>query len=232
FRISQFDRATQARRQAGSAFKPFLFATALAAGIPITTTLLGPGAIDYEGGYVPADHVTGETPVDLREAMRLSSNRAAVVLGDRVGVGSVVRLARNLGISTPMQEYPSTLLGAAEVVPIEMVSAFTAFANAGVVVKPRLIQRVEDSLGRVLWEQPVEAHQVLSPEVAFLTTNLMQDVVDRGTGATVRSAGLPWNIPAAGKTGTTNEAADAWFVGFTPEISAGVWVGFDKPARI
>jgi penicillin-binding protein 1A len=232
FNISQFDRATQARRQAGSAFKPFLFATALAAGIPITTPLLGPGAADYEGGYRPADHVSDDAPVDLREAMRLSSNRAAVVLGQRVGVGSVVRTARDMGLTTPMQEYPSTLLGAAEVVPIEMVAAFTAFANGGTVVAPRLIQRVEDSSGRLLWEAPLRRQLVLSPEVAYLTTNLMQDVVDRGTGSRVRTAGLPGSVPAAGKTGTTNDAADAWFVGFTPEVSAGVWVGFDRRQRI
>ncbi len=232
FAASQFDRATQARRQAGSAFKPFLFATALAAGVPITTTLLGPGAADYEGGYIPADHVSDETPVDLREAMRLSSNRAAVVLGERVGVGSVVRTAQSLGISTPMQEYPSTLLGAAEVVPIEMVGAFTAFANSGVVVTPRLIQRVENAEGQVLWEEPVARRQVLTPQVAWLTNDLMRDVVDSGTGSSVRAAGLPWSIQAAGKTGTTNDAADAWFVGSTPDITAGVWVGFDKRERI
>jgi penicillin-binding protein 1A len=232
FGQSQFDRATQARRQAGSAFKPFLFATALGAGIPITTPLLGPGAADYEGGYRPADHVSDESPVDLREAMRLSSNRAAVVLGERIGVGSVIRTARSMGINTPMQDYPSTLLGAAEVVPIELVGAFTAFANNGVVVAPRLIQRVEDASGRVIWEAPVLRQTVLSPQVAFLTTSLMRDVVDNGTGSRVRSAGVPWNVPVAGKTGTTNDAADAWFVGFTPDVTAGVWIGFDRPARI
>jgi 1A family penicillin-binding protein len=232
FGISQFDRATQARRQAGSAFKPFLFATALGAGIPITTPLLGPGAADFEGGYRPADHVSADSPVDLREAMRLSSNQAAVALGQRVGVGNVVRTARSMGLTTPMQDYPSTLLGAAEVVPIELVAAYTAFANSGVVVAPRLIQRVEDASGRLVWEAPVTRAQVLSPEVAYLTTNLMQDVVDRGTGYRVRTAGLSGSVPAAGKTGTTNDAADAWFVGFTPEVSAGVWVGFDRRQRI
>jgi penicillin-binding protein 1A len=232
FAESQFDRATQARRQAGSAFKPFLFAAALGEGVPITTTLLGPGAVDYEGGYRPADHVSDEAPVDLREAMRLSSNRAAVALGERVGVGNVVRTARSMGITTTMHEYPSTLLGAAEVVPLEMVGAFTAFANNGVHVMPRLIHRVEDANGRVIWEAPVMRQQVLSPEVAFLTTNLMEDVVNRGTASRVRSVGLPYNIPAAGKTGTTNDAADAWFVGYTPDVTAGVWVGFDRPQRI
>jgi len=232
FALSQFDRATQARRQAGSAFKPFLFATALGAGIPITTTLIGPGAADYEGGYRPADHVSSESPVDMREAMRLSSNRAAVALGERVGVGNVVRTARSMGLTTPMREYPSTLLGASEVVPIELVAAFTPFANAGAGVTPRLIQRVEDSSGLLLWEAPVLRHPVITPEVAYLTTHLMKDVIDRGTGYRVRTAGLSADVPAAGKTGTTNDAADAWFIGYTPEVTAGVWIGFDRRQRI
>jgi membrane carboxypeptidase/penicillin-binding protein len=232
FAISQFDRTMQARRQAGSAFKPFLFATALSQGVPITTPLLGPGAADYEGGYVPADHVVlTDVPMDLREALRLSSNRAAVVLGEQVGVANVIHTARAMGLTTPIQDYPSTLLGAADVIPLEMVAAFTAFANAGTVVTPRLIQRVEDGNGQLLWEAPLQQRTALSPEVAFLTTDLMEDVVDTGTGARVRSS-LPAHIPAAGKTGTTNEAADAWFVGFTPDVTAGVWVGFDQPKRI
>ncbi|MQA91017.1 MAG: PBP1A family penicillin-binding protein [Gemmatimonas sp.] len=232
FAVSQFNRATQAQRQAGSAFKPFIFATALTAGIPITTPLLGPGAADYEGGYHPADHVSADVPVDMREAMRLSSNRAAVALGERIGVASVVRTAQSMGITTPLHEYPSTLLGASEVVPIELVTAFTTFANNGRLVTPRFIQRVEDANGRLLWESSIHRQPVLSPEVAFLTTSMMRDVVDRGTGTRVRSAGLSWEVPAAGKTGTTNDSADAWFVGFTPDVTAGVWVGFDKRQEI
>jgi penicillin-binding protein 1A len=232
FALSQFDRATQARRQAGSAFKPVVFASALAAGIAIPTALLGPGAADYESGYRPADHVADSIPVDLREAMRGSSNRAAVVLGERVGVGNVVLTAKSLGFSTPIHEFPSTVLGASEVVPIEMAAAFTAFANNGVQVAPRLIRRVTDAHGRLIYEAPVAQHQAISPEAAFLTVNLMKDVVNRGTGTGVRAAGLPYSIPAAGKTGTTNEAADVWFVGVTPDIAAAVWFGYDRPNRI
>lgn len=231
FGISQFDRVMQARRQAGSAFKPFVFATAIGAGFPLSMRLLGPGAADYEGGYIPADHVSDDTPVDMRDAMRLSSNRATVALGSQVGVGNVVRTAKNLGLSTPIEEYPSTLLGAAEVIPMEMAGAFTAFANGGVLVAPRLIQRVEDANGRLLWEAEVRRTQVLSPGVAYLTTSLMQEVIDAGTGSRVRTY-LPPNIPAAGKTGTTNDAADAWFVGYTADITAAVWVGFDQRQRI
>lgn len=231
FGISQFDRVTQARRQAGSAFKPFVFATAISAGLPVSTQLLGPGAADYEGGYLPADHVSDETPVDMRDAMRLSSNRATVALGEQVGVSNVVRTARNMGLTTPIEAYPSTLLGAAEVIPIELAGAFSAFANNGVSVAPRLIQRVEDANGRLLWEAELRRTPVLSPGVAYLTTSLMQEVVDAGTGSRVRNH-LPAHIPAAGKTGTTNDAADAWFVGYTADVTAAAWVGFDQRQRI
>jgi penicillin-binding protein 1A len=232
FALSQFDRATQARRQAGSAFKPIVFATALGAGIAIPTALLGPGAADYESGYRPADHVADSVPIDLREALRMSSNRAAVVLGERVGVGNVVQTAKSMGLSTPIHAYPSTVLGASDVIPIELVAAFTAFANGGTQVAPRLIRRVTDAQGRLVYEAPVMRRAAISPEAAFLTVNLMKDVVNRGTGNGARTAGLPYSVPAAGKTGTTNEAADVWFVGVTPDLAAGVWFGYDQPKRI
>ncbi len=231
YAISQFDRVTQARRQAGSAFKPIVYSAALARGIPITEQLLGTGAADSLG-YYPADHVADTVTMDMRGALRTSSNRAAVVLGQRVGASSVVAQARELGITTPVKAYPSTFLGAADVIPIELVAAYAPFANGGMAVRPRLIRRVEDAGGRVLWEARTSRRYVMSPSVAFLTTSLMRDVVDHGTGSGVRQAGLPWSVPAAGKTGTTNEAADVWFVGATPDVVAGVWLGFDRPQRI
>ncbi|HEX8692094.1 MAG TPA: PBP1A family penicillin-binding protein [Longimicrobium sp.] len=232
YALSQFDRATQAKRQAGSAFKPIVYATALAQGIPISTPLLGPDAVDSLGAYRPADHVSDAQNVDLREALRLSSNRATVVLGNRVGAGRVVSTAKDLGLTTPIRPYPSTFLGAAEVVPLELVAAYSAFATGGAVVKPRLVRRVEDAEGNVVWESRVSRRYALSPGVAFLTTSLMRDVVDRGTGSGVREAGLPYAVPAAGKTGTTNEGADVWFIGATPDLVAGVWLGFDRPQAI
>ena len=229
--LSQFDRATQARRQAGSAFKPIVFATALQEGLPISTALLGPGAIDSVGAYRPADHVADTATVDMREALRLSSNRATVVLGERVGAHKVVQTARDMGITTPVKPYPSTFLGAADVIPLEMVATYSAFATDGQVVRPRLIRRVEDAEGRVVWESRASRRYAVSPPVAFLTTSMMRDVVDRGTGAGVRQS-LPYDVPAAGKTGTTNDGADVWFIGVTPDLVAGVWLGFDKPQAI
>jgi penicillin-binding protein 1A len=231
YAISQFDRVTQAKRQAGSAFKPIVYSTALAKGIPITEPLIGPGIGAGEGGYYPADHVADSVTMDMRGSLRLSSNRAAVNLGQRVGAASVVAQAKELGITTPVKPYPSTFLGAADVIPIELVAAYAPFANGGMAVKARIIRRVEDAQGRVLWEARNTRRYVMSPAVAFLTTSLMRDVVDHGTGSGVRQ-GLPYSIPAAGKTGTTNEAADVWFVGATPDIVAGVWLGFDRPQRI
>lgn len=232
FALSQFDRVTQGRRQAGSAFKPFVFAAALQQGIPVTTPLLGPGATDSLGAYRPRDHVSDTATVDLRDALRLSSNRAAVVLGERVGANRVVSFAKDAGIRSPIQPLPSLFLGAADVVPLELVAAYAPFANGGMAVRPRLIRRVEDGTGRVLWEAPTERRFVMSPGVAFLTNRLMRDVVDRGTGSGVRAAGLPYAVPAAGKTGTTNESADVWFVGATPDLVAGVWLGFDRPRPV
>jgi penicillin-binding protein 1A len=233
FSTSQFDRVMHARRQAGSAFKPIVYSAALQRGIPITDPLIGPGVETTESlDYRPADHVSDTLVMDMRAALRTSSNRAAVALGQRTGVAHVAAHAKELGLTTPVHPYPSTFLGAAEVVPLELVAAYAPYANGGMAVRPRLIRRVVDHQGRVVFESRPERHWVMSPAVAFLTASLMRDVVDRGTGSGVRSAGLPWSIPAAGKTGTTNDATDVWFVGATPDVVAGVWLGFDRPQRI
>ncbi|HEX8246393.1 MAG TPA: PBP1A family penicillin-binding protein [Longimicrobium sp.] len=231
YALSQFDRATQARRQAGSAFKPIVYAAALAQGIPVTTPLLGPDATGTLGDYRPADHVSDSVNVDLRDALRLSSNRATVVLGNMVGVTRVAAEARDLGLSTPIHPYPSSFIGAAEVVPLELVAAYSVFASGGTLVRPRLIRRVVDADGQVVYQATTTRRFPISPAVSYLTTSLMRDVVDRGTGIGVRAA-LPATIPAAGKTGTTDEGADVWFIGVTPDIVAGVWLGFDRPQAI
>ena len=234
FSLTQFDRAFQAKRQPGSAFKPFVMAAALAAGLPITSRFETSSLVVDDAGspaWEPSDHVADSVgALPLREILAVSSNLGTVRVGQWVGVDRVAETARSLGISTPIPRYPSTFLGAADVIPAEIVAAFAAFGNGGVRVRPNLIERVEDTRGKVLWRAPIAREQVLDPGVAYLTLSMMEDVVDHGTGAVVRSAGF-W-LPAAGKTGTTNGAKDNWFIGLTPDLVAGVWVGFDDPKVI
>jgi penicillin-binding protein 1A len=232
FRQSQYDRALQAQRQPGSAFKTVLYAAAIAQGVPLSTPLTGPNAAEYEGEYRPADHVEEGTAMNLREGFRTSSNRAAVALGERTGVDRVVQMGRALGLSTRIPAFPSTFLGAAEVVPAELVAATATLAAGGVRVRHRMIRRIEDADGNVLYEAEPPRERAVSPEVAYLGTELLREVVARGTGTAARQAGIPAEVPVGGKTGTTNEATDVWFVGATPDVAAGVWFGFDQPRRI
>ncbi|HEX6938945.1 MAG TPA: PBP1A family penicillin-binding protein [Longimicrobiales bacterium] len=235
FALSQFDRAFQAHRQPGSAFKPIVYAAALRAGMPATTRIdTSPVIVDEADGgpaWSPGDHVPDSVEtLSMRTALAKSSNNAAVRVGRWVGVEEVVDLARRLGIRSPIPPYPSIFLGSAEVVPAELVAAYAAFGNGGFGVEPTLIERVEDADGRVRWRAPDSRERVIDDGVAFLTLSLLQDVVDRGTGTAVRAAGF--DLPAAGKTGTTNDGKDAWFIGMTPDLVAGVWLGFDRPVSI
>jgi penicillin-binding protein 1A len=233
FATSQFDRGLQARRQPGSAFKPIVYATALEAGLPATARLrTAPVAIEAGSGtWRPGDHVadTVET-LSVRSALAVSSNNAAVRLGRWVGEEKVSGMARRLGITTEVPPYPSIFLGSAEVIPAQLAAAFAAFGNGGYRIEPRLIQRVEDRDGLVLWRGRSPSHQALDPGVAFLTLTLMEEVVNTGTATSVRRHGF-W-LPAAGKTGTTNDGKDVWFVGLTPDLVASVWLGFDQPRPI
>ena len=230
--LSQFDRATQARRQPGSAFKPFIYAAALRQGWP-TTTVLGAGPEPQEGDYNPAEGgMETHGPLTMREALRTSSNRAAVELGGRVGVRAVAQLAKDLGIGSPIPDWPSTFLGAAALSPLELTAAYAAFVNGGYRIKPRLIAFVESVDGRPLFAAPVERTQVLDPAIAFVMADLLRGVVDGGTGKRARVSGLPESVAIAGKTGTTNGAQDAWFVGATPDAVVTAWLGFDRPRTI
>lgn len=233
FRHSQYDRALQARRQPGSAFKPVVYAAALDAGLPLTARIdATPVNVRGTGGtWRPSDHVSDTVrTLPVRQAVAQSSNSAAVRVGQWVGPDRVISTARALGLSTPIPPYPSIYLGAADVVPAELVAAYAAFGNGGRGVEPRLITRIEDAQGRVMWNAPRTGGQAIDPRVAYLTLSTMEDVVDHGTGQVVREQGF-W-YPAAGKTGTTNDNRDAWFIGLTPDLATGVWIGFDRPERI
>lgn len=234
FAATQFNRALQAKRQPGSAFKPVVYAAALEAGLPPTARLeTGPVEVSAAGSPVwrPGDHVADSVEsLSVRSALAISSNHAAVRLGRWLGEDRVSAMGKRLGLSTPIPPYPSIFLGSAEVVPAELVAAYSTFSNGGYRIAPRLLQRVEDREGKVLWEAPNPTRQVLDPGVAFLTLTLLEEVINTGTAASVRSAGF-W-MPAAGKTGTTNDGRDVWFIGMTPDLAAGVWLGFDRPRPI
>jgi penicillin-binding protein 1A len=230
---SEFDRAFQALRQPGSAFKPIVYAAALADGLRLSeristepVRLAQVGTPDWE----PGDHVSG-TDMTVRDALVQSSNSATIRVGQRVGIGRVQQQAQRMGISTPIPSYPSVFLGAADVIPAELVASFAAFGNGGYTIQPHVITRIEDPDGNVVYQRHGSpGNRVLDPKVAFLMLDVMRDVVRRGTGYRVGSSGL--SFPAAGKTGTTNDSKDVWFVGLTPSLVAGVWLGFDDPKTI
>ncbi|HEX7088033.1 MAG TPA: PBP1A family penicillin-binding protein [Vicinamibacterales bacterium] len=231
FERSHFNRATQARRQPGSAFKPFVFAVALEQGwtpASIVTRLDEP-VETLQGAWIPEDEHAETAEMTLRTALRTSSNRAAVRLLDEVGIPPTVTYAKQLGVGD-VPPVPSLALGSGEVTLIDLTAAYGAFANRGIHTQPRLIRRVEDRDGTVLFEAPADSRRVVSETTAFLLSSMLQDVIAYGTAWKARQAGFM--LPAAGKTGTTNQYVDAWFVGYTPRLVAGVWIGFDQPKTI
>src|SRR5438067_2767926 len=227
YQLSEFDRVTQARRQAGSTFKAFVWAAALQSGIPASALL--DTTKPLIGDYAPADgQAPADRPLSLREALRISSNRAAVALGEQVGVQKVIEMARACGIIEDIPNFPATFLGAAVIEPLRLVAAFAPFANGGLRALPRFIDEVRGATGEQLWNEPGAVAQAIDPKLSFLMSSLLQDAVDRGTGAAAR-IGLPSELPVLGKTGTTNGGQDVWFIGATPQLVAGVWMGFDQP---
>lgn len=236
YSASSFDRAVDGNRQPGSAFKPFVYAQAIAEGLT-TSSLVADTALSLrlENGRIYApDNSDGKFLGELtvREALTRSRNPVAVQLALDVGLDSVTAIARRSGLHAPIAPYPSSALGASVVQPLDFVAAYAAFDNGGVGVEPRFISRIEDGNGRtVLAPQSSPPQAAMDPRVAFIVRNMMQDVVERGTASQVRRI-VPERIPVAGKTGTTNDNTDVWFVGMTPELVLGVWLGFDKPSMI
>jgi penicillin-binding protein 1A len=231
FNESRFNRAVQAKRQSGSAFKPFVFATALEAGYSPASVITGLNdpVLTAQGDWVPEDEHTSASSMTLRTALRTSSNRAAVRLLTSVGIPNAVSYAQKLNVGTP-PSVPSLALGASDVSLLQLTAAYAAFADKGVVHDPVLIRRVEDSEGAALYEDGAKAQQAVSEATAFLMSSMLADVINSGTAYRARQSGF--TLPAAGKTGTTNDYVDAWFVGFTPHLVTGVWVGFDQPKTI
>ena len=231
FQRSRFNRVTQARRQAGSAFKPFVYAAAIEHGFSPGTVLtdLDSPVWTPQGEWVPDDGHSSASSMTMRAALKTSSNRAAVRMLQEVGIPEAVSYADRLGVG-PVPEVPSLVLGSGEVTLMSMTTAFAAFANDGMVPAPILILRVEDVNGQTLFTAEPTAHRALSTSTAFLMSTMLADVINSGTAWSARREGF--TLPAAGKTGTTNDYRDAWFVGYTPKVVTGVWVGYDMPRTI
>jgi penicillin-binding protein 1B len=236
YTVSQFNRVTQAYRQPGSVFKPVVFLAALMK-----------EREEQRGRFLPTSRVEDEpfswsfkgqewTPgnyrkeylglVSLRRALELSLNAATARVAQDVGLAPILETARALGFVSPLTEYPSLVLGASEVTPFEVAVAFSTLANQGVRVTPVTIKRVVDADGQTLERHGIEVAQAVLPEDAYILTHLLEGVLDRGTGRSSRQQGF--SRPAAGKTGTTNDYGDAWFVGYTTDLVTVVWVGFDQ----
>jgi len=227
FDESKFNRSTQALRQVGSAFKPYVYTTAIEKGLsPDDVILDAPVTFNTASGPYTPHNYDGkfEGTITLRRALTQSRNVPALKLADRLGINAVIGTARRFGITSPLPAYLPVAIGAAEVTLFEETAAFTTFPNDGVRVVPRYIRRVTDYQGRVLEEDYPDVKDVITPQTARVMTSLLEQVVQHGTAAAAASL----KHPLAGKTGTTNDFTDAWFVGFSPSITCGVWVGFDE----
>ena len=227
FSHSPYNRATQARRQPGSSFKPIIYAAALSSGFSPSDIIDDEEhEIELPGQepYTPRNYSGNYYgPVTLRTGLEKSLNAASVDLLIKLGYQPVIDTAGRLGITTDLKPYPSMALGVFDVSLLEMVSSFGTFANGGISAKPVFIRRVSDREGTMIWETPLTLYDALSPQTSFQITNLLEGVIKRGTGRRARSL----QRSVAGKTGTTDDFRDAWFIGFTPEVAAGAWIGYD-----
>ncbi|HSA55172.1 MAG TPA: PBP1A family penicillin-binding protein [Gemmatimonadaceae bacterium] len=236
YAASPFNRAVDGKRQPGSAFKPVLYAAVIADSVPPNVLVADTAiAIPLENRtvYRPGNS-DGEFlgPLTMRDALARSRNVVAVQLAQQIGMDSVIAMARAMGITSVIAPYPSSAIGASAVQPLDLVAAYATIANLGSRVEARFITHIEDPAGQVVWQNPiVQPQPVLDPTVAFIVRDMMRDVVERGTATSVRRI-LPESLSVAGKTGTTNDNTDVWFVGMTPGMVAGVWLGFDRPKTI
>ena len=228
FNLSKFNRATQALRQVGSSFKPYVYTAAIDRGAtPDDTILDAPISFPMPTGpaYEPHNYDEKfEGTITLRRALAQSRNIPALKLADNIGIKTVIEYAHRFGITSNMPPYLPVALGAVEVTPMEQTSAFSVFPNDGVRITPRYITKVTDYEGRTLEEDFPDVRDVVSAHTARTMTAMLREVVLHGTG--IAAGAL--NYPLAGKTGTTNNFTDAWFVGFSPSIACGVWVGYDE----
>jgi 1A family penicillin-binding protein len=233
FATTPFNRAVRSRRQPGSAFKPFVYAAALDRGLSPVSTISGLHQVAVqapEGVWIPRDErAGGEDSMTLRQALIESNNAAAVILQQQVGTRPVLQLAHDLGVSG-QPDVPSLALGSGLVTPLDLTAAYAVFPNGGYRLRPRGLVSVTNASGDRVLQVHIEREQILSPEVAFQMVSMLEDVVTRGTGSAVRRSGVRGAI--GGKTGTTSEYRDGWFVGFSKSVVTGVWVGFDQPQTI
>jgi penicillin-binding protein 1A len=229
FKQSQFNRAVQSRRQPGSAFKPIIYAAALDKGYTPATVIIDSPIVYYKKGmeftWKPKNYEKKfHGPTMFRRALEKSLNVVTVKILKDIGVDYTIDYARKLGISSNLERNLSIALGSSGVSLLELVDAYAVFANLGYRLKPVFITRIEDRDGNVLEEGDPGRAKVIDKSTAYIMTNLLQGVVKHGTGWRVRAL----KRPAAGKTGTTNNLNDAWFMGYTPRYVTGVWVGFDN----
>jgi penicillin-binding protein 1B len=238
YNTSQYNRVTTARRQPGSVFKPFVYLAAFERAAeegrtdltPASMTLDEPAIFEYDDQvWEPKNYDDYDGEVTFRRALAMSRNLGTVRVGEQIGFDTVARLWRRVGVGTPPQAFPSITLGVFELTPLEVAQAYTLFTNGGTVRRLKGLNYIQAG-ARVLRPAPVKDTSVARPDTTFLVTNMLRSVINEGTAASARGSGF--SADAAGKTGTTNDQRDAWFVGFTPELLTVVWVGFDDNTPI
>ena len=234
FLRSEFNRAVQAKRQPGSAFKPFIYIAAIEAGFTPASQIEDSPVSYAVGGkngqtWKPENYdrkFRGSTT--LQQAIEESVNVVTVKLQERIGLAKTIQVARRLGIASPLDINLSLALGTSDLSLLELTSAYGALANQGVWMPPVTIRYVTDAQGKLLEEHVPEGRESLAPETAYVITHMLRGVVERGTGQAAKALGRP----VAAKTGTTNDYSNAWFIGFTPRLATGVWVGYDRPRSL